>query len=227
MIIYKKVKIMKITIYRGADLSNYFSNLGPRVLRADIVLINNVYQLDNIEPYNKKLDYSVNHEENVVIVMLSCCNSEVINIRISLEALRYYFNGETNYRDNGLDVVVTSELIEKKITSIISSLGKHKKLLLYKRSTIIILDIFKDLIDKSKFLSEVDLKLLSEEDHTRFFAYDWRYYIKVDRNSCNSCNKEFTFNLFRENIQRLLDGTNIETAGFKTAQKFIDVFLNV
>ena len=84
-----------------------------------------------------------------------------------------------------------------------------------------------DLIDESKFLSEVDLKLLSEENHTRFFAYDWRYYIKVDRNSCNSCNKEFTFNLFRENIQRLLDGTNVETVGFKTAQKFIDVFLNV
>ena len=218
---------MKITIYKGTDLSKYFSNLGPRVLRADIVLINNVYQLDNIEPYNKKLDYSVNHEENVVIVMLSCCNSEVINIRISLEALRYYFNGVTNYRDNGLDVIVTSELIEKKISTIISSFGKNKKLLLYKRNTIKILDIFKDLIDKSKFLSEVDLKLLSEENHTRFFAYDWRYYIKSDRNSCNSCNKEFTFNLFRENIQRLLDGTNKETTGFKTAQKFIDVFLNV
>ena len=218
---------MKITIYKGADLSKYFSNLGPRVLRADIVLINNVYQLDNIEPYNKKLDYSVNHEESVVIVMLSCCNREVINIRISLEALRYYFNVKTKYRDNRLGVVVTSELIEKKTTSIISSFGKNKKLLLYKRSTIKILDIFKDLIDKSKFLSEVDLKLLSEENHTKFFAYDWRYYIKVDRNSCNSCNKEFTFNLFRENIQRLLDGTNIETVGFKTAQKFIDVFLNV
>lgn len=218
---------MKITMDRGADLSKYFSNIGPRVLRANIVLINNVYQLDNIEPYNKKLDYSVKHEESVVIVMLSCYNSEVINIRLSLEALGYYFNGETNYRDNGLDVVVTSELIEKKITSIISSFGKDKKLLLYKRSTIIILDIFKELIDKSKFLSEVDLKLLSEENHTRFFAYNWRYYIKADRNSCNSCNKEFTFNLFRENIQRLLDGTNKETVGFKTAQKFIDVFLNV
>ena len=218
---------MKITMYKGADLSKYFSNLGPRVLRADIVLINNVYQLDNIEPYNKKLDYSVDREESVVIVMLSCCNTEVINIRISLEALRYYFNGKTNYRDNRLGVVVTSELIEKKMTSIISSFGKNKKLLLYKRSTIKILDIFKDLIDKSKLLSEVDLKLLSEENHTRFFAYNWRYYIKVDRNSCNSCNKEFTFNLFRENIQKLLDGTNIETAGFKTAQKFIDVFLNV
>lgn len=218
---------MKITMDKGADLSKYFSNLGPRVLRANIVLINNVYQLDNIEPYNKKLDYSVKHEESVVIVMLSCYNSEVINIRLSLEALGYYFNGETNYRDNGLDVVVTSELIEKKITSIISSFGKDKKLLLYKRSTIIILDIFKELIDKSKFLSEVDLKLLSEENHTRFFAYNWRYYIKADRNSCNSCNKEFTFNLFRENIQRLLDGTNKETVGFKTAQKFIDVFLNV
>ena len=93
---------------KGADLSKYFSNIGPRVLRADIVLINNVYQLDNIEPYNKKLDYSVNREESVVIVMLSCCNTEVINIRISLEEVRYDCNLVTNYKNNVLNVVVTS-----------------------------------------------------------------------------------------------------------------------
>lgn len=40
-------------------------------------------------------------------------------------------------------------------------------------------------------------------------------------------NKDIVLNVFKENIEKIIDGSRTEVVGFKTAEKFIDVFLNV
>ena len=216
-------------IEKGTDVSKYYSEIGEGILKADIVLVNNEYHLDNIELYNNRLDYEVKYGKTTVKVVLTYCNKRVTNISMPLSTLRSSITGQSRCSRVSRSVVITSEFIEKKMSEIIMNNGyyENKKLLLINRNVITVMNIFKDLIDESKPLFESNLKSLLPAYRMKFFSYNWIDYIKSDRFSSENCNKEFTFKLFKENIDKLLDGTKKETVGFKTAGKFIDVFLNV
>lgn len=220
---------MKTTIRHSTDLSKYFFTIGKRLLLADVVLVDNEYHLDNIRPYNKKLDCRISYGRSIITVILSYFNTKITNIRLPLVTLRSSLTGEKQYRYFDKNRIITTELIEKEMTAIKmrSKSIETKKQILADKNTDIILSMFKELIDKRKLVCNLDLTKLPVDHRMLFYSYDWGSYIIDDIDSCYTCNKEFTFKLFKGNIEKLIDDNRTEVVGFRTAQKFIDVFLNV
>lgn len=219
---------MKI-IAKNVDLSRYFYKVGKKLLKADIVLNNDKYHLDNIELYNKELKFKVLSNKNRVLIRITYLMVKVIDIRLRLSTLKSsVIYGKKNRKVNDNEIITIDQIMRRiEEIKIGNNIALKRKLSLFNFNKDIILNVFKEMIDNNKLLVEINMEKIPSMYRLKFYAHNWRFYIKRDIESCITCDKQFSFKMFKENIEKILDGSRTEVVGFKTAEKFIDVFLNV
>lgn len=219
---------MKV-IAKSVDLSRYFYRIGKKLLKADIVLIDDKYHLDNIKLYDNKLKFKVLSNKRMVVIRITYLMAKIIDIRLSLSTLKSsVIYGKKDHKINGYDIITVEQIMRRvEEIKIKHNIELKRKLSLFNFNKDIILNVFKEMIDNNKLLVEINMEKIPSMYRLKFYAHNWRFYIKRDIESCITCDKQFSFKMFKENIEKILDGSRTEVVGFKTAEKFIDVFLNV